>query len=122
METIVVVIGILVGSLGLFGVLFGLYQTFKVWPHSSFRPRDKNILITGGSLGLGKALAVRLVASGARSVVILARTQKTLQEAVDDIQVKLVRAAVGFYKFRNTDKIQLKSSLLYHAMSQTTTN
>lgn len=45
--------------------------------------KDKVALITGGSLGLGKATALLFAQEGAK-VVITGRTEKTLQEAVEE--------------------------------------
>jgi len=45
---------------------------------------NKHVLITGGSQGIGKALAARLLARGAR-VTLLARTEKTLQKAKEEL-------------------------------------
>ncbi|MBP8925792.1 MAG: SDR family oxidoreductase, partial [Pseudomonadales bacterium] len=46
--------------------------------------RDRVVLITGGSAGIGKALAIRLAASGAK-VVITARKQEGLEETSAEI-------------------------------------
>ncbi|CAO3684729.1 unnamed protein product [Umbelopsis vinacea] len=52
-----------------------------------FRPAGKLCLITGGSTGLGKALAVSMAASGA-DVVIVARREAELATAVKEIESK----------------------------------
>mmetsp|Transcript_19990 Transcript_19990/g.50849 ORF Transcript_19990/g.50849 Transcript_19990/m.50849 type:complete len:352 (-) Transcript_19990:496-1551(-) len=44
----------------------------------------KHVLITGGSQGIGKALAAKLLARGAR-VTLLARTEVTLQKAKQEL-------------------------------------
>jgi NAD(P)-dependent dehydrogenase (short-subunit alcohol dehydrogenase family) len=46
---------------------------------------EKSVLITGGSRGLGKALAMKLAALGAK-VVLVARQQAELDETVDEIK------------------------------------
>ena len=45
----------------------------------------RNALITGGSLGIGRAIATRFVESGG-NVAIVARRQAVLDEAKDEIQ------------------------------------
>lgn len=49
--------------------------------------KGKNIIVTGASRGIGKAVATKLAESGA-NVVIAARNQETLDDAVKDIQSK----------------------------------
>ena len=73
--------------LWLFPGLFACALTFDLvrryfLPRHSFA--NKHVLITGGSQGIGKALAARLLARGAR-VTILARTKATLQKAKDEL-------------------------------------
>ena len=46
--------------------------------------KDRVVLITGGSAGIGKAAAIRLAGAGAR-VVITARTQEKLDETCAEI-------------------------------------
>jgi 3-oxoacyl-[acyl-carrier protein] reductase len=50
----------------------------------------RTAIVTGGSEGLGKAVADRFARSGA-NVVVLARRERVLEEAVEDVR----RAAVG---------------------------
>src|SRR5262245_65620030 len=47
--------------------------------------KDKSALITGGSRGLGRALALRLSAEGAK-VALVARHQRELDDAVSEIR------------------------------------
>eukprot|EP00053_Salpingoeca_punica_P023344 m.9690 g.9690 ORF g.9690 m.9690 type:complete len:350 (+) comp4998_c0_seq1:37-1086(+) len=49
-----------------------------------FNPEGRTVLITGGSSGIGKALAKRLVARGAH-VALLARRQDVLDEAKKEV-------------------------------------
>jgi 3-oxoacyl-[acyl-carrier protein] reductase len=55
----------------------------------------KTALVTGGSRGLGKAVARRLAGSGAQ-VAILARDPATLAAATEEIEVAGGRRALGF--------------------------
>lgn len=45
--------------------------------------KDKTVIITGGSLGLGKATAILFAKEGAK-VIITGRTEKTLKETVEE--------------------------------------
>lgn len=51
-----------------------------------FKPAGKHCFITGGSTGLGKALAIDLVKRGA-NVTIVARRQSELEKAAQEIEV-----------------------------------
>jgi hypothetical protein len=53
----------------------------------------QHCFITGGSSGLGKALAVLLAKMGAH-VTIVARSETKLKEAVDDIKVYFTRCII----------------------------
>ena len=52
-----------------------------------FKPAKKHCLITGGSTGLGKSLAIELIKKGA-NVTIVARRQSELDKAAREIEVK----------------------------------
>ncbi len=53
--------------------------------------KDKVVVITGGATGIGKAMADRFGAEGAK-VVIAARREERLQEAVADLTAKGIKA------------------------------
>ncbi|OAD73057.1 hypothetical protein PHYBLDRAFT_38732 [Phycomyces blakesleeanus NRRL 1555(-)] len=57
----------------------------------SFNPAGRNCFITGGSSGLGKALAEELVKGGA-DVCIVARRTEELEKAVKEIEQDMLRA------------------------------
>ncbi len=56
--------------------------------------KEKNIIITGASKGIGKAVAMRLAENGA-NLVVAARTQSTLDEAVKEIKEKTGSKVLG---------------------------
>jgi len=56
--------------------------------------KGKHVLVTGGSAGIGKALAAEFLARGAR-VTILARTAATLAAAVDELRADCKTTASG---------------------------
>lgn len=57
---------------------------------SPFRPeasaRGKNVVVTGGGTGIGKAIAVAFAQSGARSVSIVGRREDHLKTAINELQ------------------------------------
>lgn len=59
--------------------------------------KDKSILITGGSSGIGRAVALRAAKDGAK-VLVAARTEEKLQKVVEEIE-----AAGGKGYYRVTD-------------------
>ena len=48
--------------------------------------RGKNVLLTGASGGLGKALALQLAHCSVKALVLSARSQSSLQQVADDCQ------------------------------------
>lgn len=65
------------------------FSAEKLYSHLTrkpFTPAKKHCFITGGSTGLGKALAIALVKRGAH-VTIVARRQSELDKAAADIKV-----------------------------------
>lgn len=51
-----------------------------------FKVEGKTVFITGGSTGIGKALAIEAIKRGAKVVYIVARNQNVLDEAQEEIQ------------------------------------
>ncbi len=78
----------------------GIFQNNKN-KDGKMKLKDSNILITGGSLGLGKAMAKLLVENGA-NVVITGRDMKRLQKAAKETGAFPIEADVG--KFEDIDK------------------
>ncbi len=69
----------------------------------------KNVIITGASRGIGKAIALKLAQEGA-NIVIAARNQETLDKAVAEIQEKASGKIVGI----STDVSQLEDLKKLH--------
>lgn len=71
--------------------------------------RGKTAFVTGGSSGIGLS-AARLLASEGMNIVIFARTKKTLEEAVKEIESSKKHAPqkVAFYQLDVTDPAVVK--------------
>eukprot|EP00966_Prymnesium_polylepis_P176859 4095629-Prymnesium_polylepis.1 len=61
-------------------------------PRTSFK--GKHVVVTGGSAGIGKAIAAELLAKGAR-VTLLARTKSKLEAAVAELSAALPAGTDG---------------------------
>jgi 3-dehydrosphinganine reductase len=72
----------------LVGVVLSLIlsTTMGLLGGKKWKPQGKNVFITGGSQGLGLALAELLAAKGA-NVTICSRTESKLREAVEKVKV-----------------------------------
>nr|POE63595.1 putative oxidoreductase [Quercus suber] len=58
--------------------------------------RNKNVVVTGGGTGIGKAIAVSFAQAGARSVTILGRRETRLKEAVNEMQAAATNEQSSF--------------------------
>ena len=76
--------------------------------------KDKVVVITGGATGIGKAMADRFGAEGAK-VVITARRENRLQEAVADLQDKGVEAS---YKVCDVSDLEQVKALADFAINE----
>jgi 3-dehydrosphinganine reductase len=52
--------------------------------------KDKSVVITGGSKGIGKALAIEVAQEGPASIVLIARNIKELNQAKEEIEKKCI--------------------------------
>ncbi|EEB07402.1 pig-F [Schizosaccharomyces japonicus yFS275] len=79
------------------------------WGRNTFKVKGKNVIVTGGSQGLGKAIAKELVLRGA-NVHIVARTISTLQQAADELKqfTVLPDQVVAFESVDLTNKYAVK--------------
>jgi 3-dehydrosphinganine reductase len=76
---------LLYGSIG--AVTYSLFVDYFVTPRPKLTDyKNKHVLITGGSAGLGKSLAIKLAKVGA-NITILARDAKKLEAAKKEIEV-----------------------------------
>ncbi|MGH8913724.1 MAG: SDR family NAD(P)-dependent oxidoreductase, partial [Acidimicrobiia bacterium] len=57
--------------------------------------KGKNVLITGGSMGIGRACA-NLFASEGANLALTARTDSTLEEAVSELEESVDVKVVGY--------------------------
>jgi tRNA-splicing endonuclease subunit Sen54 len=60
-------------------------------PENTINPRlsERTALITGGSSGIGYAIAERFLQEGARRVILVGRQRKKLQDAADQLMRSL---------------------------------
>ncbi|KAI5305411.1 hypothetical protein KEM56_004511, partial [Ascosphaera pollenicola] len=73
----------------------GIYNMIGLFKKNQFVVEGKTIVITGGSDGLGKSIAMHLSHKGA-NVIIVARNKKKLDEAIQDIESAAVNPAQQF--------------------------
>jgi short-subunit dehydrogenase len=89
---------------GLSAVLFGKWLKKS---HKAFSFRDKVVLITGGSRGLGLLLARELAQEGAR-IALCARDEEELASAKDELHIRY-RADVATFICDVTDRGQVEA-------------
>ncbi|KAL6250566.1 hypothetical protein RBB50_002868 [Rhinocladiella similis] len=78
-------------------------------PHLS--TKGKNVVITGGGTGIGAATAEAFAASGASSISILGRTEKTLLNTKQRIEKKYPDTQVSTYVADLVDKSSVDTAL-----------
>ncbi|KAI3656687.1 hypothetical protein MP638_007020 [Amoeboaphelidium occidentale] len=76
---------LVIGSILSLLVIFLLQTTSQLLNPTTKTFRDKHVLVTGGSKGTGKALAILLAKKGAH-VTIMARNEKDLNDALKEIK------------------------------------
>jgi len=76
----------------------------------NFDLKEKSVLITGGSRGLGLSLAWNLLARGAR-ITLVARDRQELIDAVEILRADFLTADVEFTVCDVTDSTQLRAAL-----------
>lgn len=78
-------------------------------PHLS--TKGKNVVITGGGTGIGAATVEAFAASGASSISILGRTEKTLANTKERIEKKYPDTKVSTYVADLVDKSSVDTAL-----------
>ncbi|KAI8141803.1 hypothetical protein BJV82DRAFT_617585 [Fennellomyces sp. T-0311] len=78
-------------ALGVVAVALSADHLYNRLTRRAFKPAQRHCFITGGSTGLGKALAILLIKRGA-NVTIVARRQSELDKAVEEIEAVKVNA------------------------------
>ncbi|KAG9302232.1 hypothetical protein G9A89_008722 [Geosiphon pyriformis] len=90
------------------GYIMGYAALAKFLGRSQFKPAGKHAYITGGSLGLGRAIGVLLAKKGA-SVTIVARDRTNLNEALEEIKAARVNEQQIFHAISADVTIQADS-------------
>ncbi|KAG8947286.1 3-dehydrosphinganine reductase [Tulasnella sp. 424] len=82
------------------------------WFSKNWDPRGKHCYVTGGSSGLGLAVAIELVKKGA-NVSIVARTEKTLQAALRTLETHRVspEQKLAYYSYSLSTAAGAKEAL-----------
>lgn len=75
--------------------VFSLLRTFVVTKNKKMELKDRTYLITGGTSGVGKAIATGIAKTGA-NVVIVSRTTSNGQQTVREISEKSANRKISF--------------------------
>lgn len=93
----------------IFGTLFTLLTTYFYWTLESYTKQSlqhKNVIITGGSSGIGLCTAKQLLQQYQCNIVIIGRDLNKLQSAVNELQhcnkyntstIKYIQSDIGDY-------------------------
>ena len=87
------------------GIGLGAWLLWRQLRKARFRYRDKVVLVTGGSRGLGLVIARRLTERGAR-VAIWARDEAELRRAADDLEGHGARPFTGTCDVTNAGSVR----------------
>ncbi|KAL2818965.1 hypothetical protein BDW59DRAFT_151693 [Aspergillus cavernicola] len=92
------------GVSAIFSVLFfyAVVKMFGFGDSNQFAVEGKTVVITGGSEGMGKAVACQLAEKGA-NIVIVARTLQKLQESIEAVRGSATNASKQRFHYISAD-------------------
>ncbi|KAL0488532.1 3-dehydrosphinganine reductase [Acrasis kona] len=98
---------------GLIVAALALHAFYIIFKRLKCSFKDKSVIITGGSKGIGKCIAIEMAKEGALSIVIMARRINELKEAKAEIERNCVskKTKVVAVSCDVTDKIKVKEAI-----------